>query len=315
MPLRAETTPVHKANYDLAAKWTAAKAARLTFDTSVAPHWLETGERFWYTYETRQGRRYWLVDCRAKTKKPLFDSARMAAMLTRITLTPYDAQHLPIRTLKFIKQDTAIRFEIDLSKDATVRVGDQFKTVQEIGDNAVKSDDMQDKSKTKGGDKQLQQQLDLKRDKTEQRTDKQLEQQQTDKQADKQQGKTDKQTDTKSDTKSDTKGTTKTDTQIVGKTKQDTDKQTDKQDVTRKEGQTTQAATTGEAASPTKTLFFEYDLKTEQVTLLPDFKAPPKKMLWASVSPDEKTSSLRARPQSVYNGRGKLRSGAKESRR
>lgn len=294
--LRAETTPVHKANYDLAAKWTATKAARLTFDTSVAPHWLETGERFWYTYETRQGRRYWLVDCRAKTKKPLFDSARMAAMLTRITLTPYDAQHLPIRTLKFIKQDTAIRFEIDLSKEATVRVGDQFKTVQEIGDNAVKSEDMQDKSKAKGSDKQLQQQLDLQRDKTEQRTDKQLEQQQTDKQTDKQQGKTDKQTDTKSDTK----GTTKTDAQTVGKTtggqktdgdknKQDTEKQNDKQDVTRKEGQFGQAANAGEAASLTKTLFFEYDLKIEQVTLLPDFKAPPKKMLWASVSPDEKT--------------------------
>ncbi len=269
--LRAETTPVHKANYDLASKWTAAKAARLTFDTGVAPHWLETGERFWYTYETRQGRRYWLVDCRAKTKKPLFDSARMAAMLTRITLTPYDAQHLPIRTLKFIKQDTAIRFEIDFSKDATVRVGDQFKTVQEIGDNSVKSDDMQDKNKAKQTDKQ--QQNGAQKDRTEQRTDKQLEQQQTDKQTDKQQGKTDKQTDTKSDTK----GTTKTDTQTVGKTTggQKTDGDKNKQD--NKEGQTTQAAVTGEAASLTKTLFFEYDLKTEQVTLLPDLQSPAEK--------------------------------------
>src|SRR5690242_10625648 len=70
--LRADTIPVHKANYDLASKWTSQKVARLTFDMAVIPHWLESGDRFWYTYETAQGRKYWLVDCRARSKKPLF---------------------------------------------------------------------------------------------------------------------------------------------------------------------------------------------------------------------------------------------------
>ena len=254
--LPAEPTPIHKANYDLAAKWTSQKIAKRMFDTSVNPHWLESGDRFWYAYETGQGRKYWLVDCRAKTKKPLFDSVRMAAMLTRITLSPYDAQHLPIRTVKFIKKDTALLFELDLSKDTTVRVGDQFKTVQEISDDAVKSDDMQEKSK----------------------------EQQTDKKIDKQQGKTDTKTDVQTD-----KGEVKTDKGTEQKTEDGKGGKTDKGTTTGTGKTTTQTGAAGETASLTKTLFFEYDLKTDQLTLLPAYKAPPKKMLWASVSPDEKT--------------------------
>ena len=107
------TVPIHRANYDLAAKWTSAKTGKLIFDTAVAPHWLELSDRFWYSYETSSGRNFYLVDPRPKTRKPLFDNAKMAAQLTRISLYPYDAHHLPIRTIKFIKKDTAIQFEID----------------------------------------------------------------------------------------------------------------------------------------------------------------------------------------------------------
>jgi hypothetical protein len=48
------TTP--KPNYDLAWEWTAQKVGRLVFDTSVTPRWLETSDRFWYSYQTREGR-------------------------------------------------------------------------------------------------------------------------------------------------------------------------------------------------------------------------------------------------------------------
>ena len=40
-----------KANYELAAQWTPAKMGKLVFDTSVTPHWLEQGDRFWYSFE------------------------------------------------------------------------------------------------------------------------------------------------------------------------------------------------------------------------------------------------------------------------
>jgi dipeptidyl-peptidase-4 len=230
----SEPAPIHHANYDLAVRWTGQRVGKLVFDMAVTPHWLETGDRFWYAFETNQGRQFSLVDPHARTKKPLFDNARMAAMLTRITLFPYDAQHLPIRTLKFIekgkKKDAAIQFEIDYPKDADVRAGEQVKSVKDLGEDAKQiekqNDDMKDKTKEKQTDKQTE-----------------------------------------------TKGLKQTETQGQKLTQQ-TNKQTD---------------ATVEAAATTKTLFFEYDLTTEKLTLLESFKAPPKKMLWASLSPDEKT--------------------------
>jgi hypothetical protein len=86
-------------NYELASRWMSAKVAKLVFDTSVAPHWAEQTDRFWYAYETAQGRKFYLVDPLKKGKTPLWDNAKMAAMLTGITRIPYDSQHLPITAL------------------------------------------------------------------------------------------------------------------------------------------------------------------------------------------------------------------------
>ena len=80
-----------KANYDLASRWMAAKVGKYVFSTSVTPHWLEFSDRFWYDYETPAGRKWWVVDPVKKTKTPLFDNAKIAAQLTRILRTPYDA--------------------------------------------------------------------------------------------------------------------------------------------------------------------------------------------------------------------------------
>ena len=117
---KTEPVKVQKANYELATHWTAAKVGKLVFDMAVTPHWLETGDRFWYSYETSHGRHFYLVDAVKKTKAPLFDNAKMAAMLTEITRTPYDAQHLPIRTVKFTHNDTRFEFELQVERDADI---------------------------------------------------------------------------------------------------------------------------------------------------------------------------------------------------
>ena len=107
-------------NYELASAWTSQRVAKLVFDTSVTPRWLETSDRFWYSYQTRDGRRFFLVDPVKKTKTPLFDHAKMAAALTMITRIPYDAQHLPFTQVRFIKNDTAFEFEVQVPRDANV---------------------------------------------------------------------------------------------------------------------------------------------------------------------------------------------------
>ena len=109
-----------KANYELAARWTSQKVGKLVFDTSVTPRWLETGDRFWYSYETNQGKKFYIVDPLRKAKAPLFDNAKMAAMLTNLTRIPYDAQHLPINTIKFVKKDSAFQFDVSVPRDADI---------------------------------------------------------------------------------------------------------------------------------------------------------------------------------------------------
>ncbi len=119
----AEMKKADKANYELASRFTPAKVGKLVFDTAVQAHWLETGDRFWYSWETSKGRAFFIVDPVAKARTPLFDNARMAALLTGIVLTPYDAQHLPFRMVKFINKDTVLRFEIEVQKDSNVLSG------------------------------------------------------------------------------------------------------------------------------------------------------------------------------------------------
>src|SRR5262245_32571578 len=120
-PQGAGATPAAIApNYDLAANWTSQKVAKLVFDTSVAPRWLETSDRFWYAYQTREGRKFYLVDPVRKSKAPLFDHAKMAATLTSITREPYDAQHLPFTTVKFVRKDAAFQFDVQVPRDAEV---------------------------------------------------------------------------------------------------------------------------------------------------------------------------------------------------
>jgi dipeptidyl aminopeptidase/acylaminoacyl peptidase len=118
-------------NYDLAAQWTSQKVGKLVFDTTVTPQWLETSDRFWYTYRTREGRRFMIVDPIKKTKAPLFDHAKMAATLTSITRLPYDAQHLPFSNVRFVKKDTAIEFDVQVPADAVIAAPPKRDTTTE----------------------------------------------------------------------------------------------------------------------------------------------------------------------------------------
>jgi len=115
---------VREPNYPLAARWTVAKFNKLVFDVQVTPHWLEFSDRFWYSYETRDGKKYYLVDpgkgAARAAKAPLFDAPQMAAKLASATLVPMDAQHLPIKAIKFINKDTALQLEVEVPKDADI---------------------------------------------------------------------------------------------------------------------------------------------------------------------------------------------------
>ena len=98
--------PIVNANYQLGARFAPYKIRSLVYSTSVSPRWIEGSEKFWYEWKTSDGTFYYIVDPTNGSKRQIFDNARIAAELTRITKDPWDAQHLPIRKIKFIDANT-----------------------------------------------------------------------------------------------------------------------------------------------------------------------------------------------------------------
>jgi dipeptidyl-peptidase 4 len=111
---------VTRANYELAARWTPAKVGKLVFDLAVTPHWMDSGDRFWYSFENNSGRKFYIVDPAKKTKSLVFDPAKLASALTTATGLPYDGQHLPITVIRFVKNESSIQFEVNVPKDAVI---------------------------------------------------------------------------------------------------------------------------------------------------------------------------------------------------
>lgn len=111
-----ETTQMpEKANYQLAARFSPAKLRKIIYSTVVDPHWLKLTNRFWYQYETPNGKYWYIVEPALKSKKLLFDNNKLAAAITLIVRDPFDAQHLPIENLKFAADEKSINFEIKSS--------------------------------------------------------------------------------------------------------------------------------------------------------------------------------------------------------
>jgi len=114
---------VTTANYRLAARFAPYKIRRLVYSTGVTPRWIQGSERFWYEWDSGEGKRFMLVDPAlpgSASRRPLFDNDRIAAELTRITKDPWDGKHLPIRSIKFLNKDT-LQFEVESSQDTVIR--------------------------------------------------------------------------------------------------------------------------------------------------------------------------------------------------
>ncbi len=115
--IQAQNTPISKANYQMAAKFSPKKLEKMVFSTGVDPHWLKTSDKFWYSFETPTIKNYYIVDPAKGSKKLLFDNVKMAQKLTLLTKDPYDEKHLPISKIKFNKDETAFEFAVNSTQD------------------------------------------------------------------------------------------------------------------------------------------------------------------------------------------------------
>lgn len=115
--VQAQSTAPAKGNYQLASRFSPNKLKKLIFTTSVDPHWLKNSDRFWYEYETSNGKKWYLVDPAAKSKRLLFDTDKLASEITMIMQDPFDGQNLPIENLKFVENEKSVQFEVKSSID------------------------------------------------------------------------------------------------------------------------------------------------------------------------------------------------------
>lgn len=113
--------------YLQAEKFTQEKLNTMLFSTTVDPHWMRTGNSFWYEYKTGEGTTWYVVDPTARTRRPLFDRDELAAQLTEIVQEPYEARHLPVSNLKAKEDGRTFSFEV-MTKTDTLRFSYDYPT-------------------------------------------------------------------------------------------------------------------------------------------------------------------------------------------
>ena len=131
-----------KANYTLAARFSPKKLDKMIFSLAVDPHWLKQSNKFWYTFETSEGKQWNIVDPVKNEKKAMFNRDKLAAELTRIIKDPFDGQHLPVDSIKFIKDENWIQFEVKSSIEIN-----KEEEVKKNKEEDLKKDNKQEKVK------------------------------------------------------------------------------------------------------------------------------------------------------------------------
>jgi len=121
----------NKANWKLAERFSPEALRPFIYSTSLTPGWINKTDVFWYSWRDADGIKFWRVDSRDKKKTPLFDSAKMAALLSELTKRPYDTTTLPITTVTFDEKNADLmhftldgdRYEYDLKKETLKNLG------------------------------------------------------------------------------------------------------------------------------------------------------------------------------------------------
>lgn len=102
-----------KANYKEAERFMYGNAEKLVGSTKVSPHFLKESDKFWYSYKTGDGTRYYFVDPKAKIHRELFDREFMTAEISKYTCGPVNYKELPVRALAFKEDEKTLKFVVD----------------------------------------------------------------------------------------------------------------------------------------------------------------------------------------------------------
>ncbi|GAB5517994.1 MAG: DPP IV N-terminal domain-containing protein [Rhodothermales bacterium] len=132
-PLTA-TAQEHRANFELAERFTTQMLDKMVGSTRVNPRWIDDTNRFWYEYETPNGKKWVWVDADRQQKRPLFDTQVLAAELAESFNRPFNAKDLDLKGFEYDTDRERFTFHVDsirFSYNADTRLlvrGDSLET-------------------------------------------------------------------------------------------------------------------------------------------------------------------------------------------
>jgi hypothetical protein len=118
-------------NYQQASKFDSAYLRQRTYSSSVSPHWIGETDRFWYSYKTSAGTRYYMVDPEAGTRTHLFDHEAVASALSLAVKQPLEATQLSLGRTKINDEGTEFSVTVE-KKGFTIELATGKVTAREI---------------------------------------------------------------------------------------------------------------------------------------------------------------------------------------
>ncbi len=107
--------------------------ASKVYRAAVKPHWIDDNH-FWYRNDLAGGKReFILVDAAAPSRKPAFDSSKLAVSLTKVLGKPVDADRLPVENISINPQTHAIAVQVGLKTYRVDASYDLTETVSDLG--------------------------------------------------------------------------------------------------------------------------------------------------------------------------------------
>ena len=103
----------YKADFKAADKFSSANVRKMLKSTRVNPRWFKDSDKFWYTYTTTTGKRFYIVDPAKKTRTLMFDNKKFSAQLSELTRKPWNHNDLNLKALELEDDNKTLTFMVD----------------------------------------------------------------------------------------------------------------------------------------------------------------------------------------------------------
>lgn len=107
------TAQEYKANFKAAEKFKSSNIRKMLKSTRVNPQWFKDADKFWYTYTTTEGKKFYVVDPAKKSKQQMFDNKDFAAQLSELTAEPWNHLDLDLKNAELEDDNRTLTFTVN----------------------------------------------------------------------------------------------------------------------------------------------------------------------------------------------------------